>query len=78
MADTTGCLARRFHLVRDHDVSGVSGVGVVAEGVQFEDGVVVIRWCTGDHHSTVVWDSILDALAVHGHGGSTVVEWVDD
>lgn len=67
---------RRFRLVREHDVSGVSGTGVVAEGVQFADGACCIRW-GGDHRSTVVWDSVTDALAIHGHGGATHIEWVD-
>lgn len=67
---------RRFHLYRMRDVSGVSGCGIVAEGVEFSDGTVVIRWL-GDHRSTVVWPSIDDAVAVHGHQGATRFEFVD-
>src|SRR4051794_16547249 len=36
--------AHRFELHRDQDISGVSGVGVVAEGVAFTDGTVALRW----------------------------------
>lgn len=71
------CQPRRFRLVRDHDVSGVSGVGAVAEGVEFTDGSCVVRWTAGEHRSTVVWASVEDALAIHGHGGATRVEWLD-
>jgi hypothetical protein len=67
---------RRFHLVRDEDVSGVSGIGVVAEGVEFSDGKVAIRWLTGTA-STVIWDNSEDAVAIHGHGGKTHIEWLD-
>lgn len=67
---------RRFKVVREKDVTGVSGVGVVADGVEFDDGAVVIRW-RGDHKSTVIWDCLNDALMVHGHHGATWVEWVD-
>lgn len=67
---------RRFKLLRHHDVSGVSGTGIVAEGIQFTDGTVVIRWY-GVHPSTVVWPSIDDAMAVHGHQGSTEIQWTD-
>lgn len=67
---------RRFRLVRHFDVSGVSGIGTVAEGVQFDDGAVALRW-KGDHPSTVAWDSIAAILAVHGHHGATDLEWVD-
>jgi hypothetical protein len=67
---------RLFELHRDHDVSGVSGTGVVAEGVEFSDGTCVVRWVT-DRGSTVVWRSIDDVEAIHGHGGATRVVWVE-
>lgn len=67
---------KRFQLVRHHDVSGVSGTGVVADGVKFVDGVCVIRW-RGLRKSTVVWDRIEDAMAIHGHNGATYVKWLD-
>ena len=64
---------RTFTLVRDHDVTGISGTGVVAEGVEFSDGTVALRWITGEHHSTVLWGSIASVEAIHGHGGATRV-----
>lgn len=67
----------RFLLSRSVDVTGVSGTGVVAEGVRFSDGTVVVRWVVGDHRSTVIWPSIEAVIAIHGHGGATTVEWVD-
>lgn len=68
--------AARFRLRRDRDVSGVSGTGVVAEGVQFSDGVCAVRWL-GEHASTVVWASLFDVELIHGHQGATRVEWID-
>jgi hypothetical protein len=68
---------RRFYLVRTVDVSGVSGTGIVAEGVQFHDGSVAVRW-RSEHPSTVTWARIEDAMVVHGHDGLTKFEWVDD
>jgi hypothetical protein len=65
---------RTFTLRRDVDETGVSGTGDVAEGVQFSDDVVVIRW-KGEHASTVVWPSIESAMAIHGHDGKTRVVW---
>ncbi|MGZ0153665.1 hypothetical protein ACXJJ3_41810 [Kribbella sp. WER1] len=68
---------RRFVLRRAVDVSGVSGTGDVAEGVEWSDGTVALRW-RGKWATTVVWDYGLEALlAVHGHNGSTVVRWLD-
>jgi hypothetical protein len=57
-------------LHRDQDVTGVSGTGVVADGVEFDDGTVVIRW-RGERPSTVVWEDLSAAEAVHGHVGAT-------
>lgn len=68
---------RRFHLVRDVDVHQVSGTGVVAGGVEWPDGTVALRWYS-DQASTVVWSSLADAVAVHGHDGLTRVVWLDD
>ena len=68
---------RRFILKRTVDHTGVSGTGTVAEGVQFSDGHVALRWCVGEHRSTVVWHNIESVIAVHGHNGATVVEWLE-
>ena len=70
-------LPRRFFLARRTDVSGVSGIGWVAAGVQFEDGTVVMRWLS-EHRSTVVWADLEAAMRVHGHDGATTVEWIDN
>lgn len=66
---------RRFLLVRHHDVTGISGDGVVAHGIQWLDRTVVLRWVT--YPSTAVWDSINAMLDVHGHVGATTVTWLD-
>ena len=63
---------RRFELDRLEDATGISGTGVVAEGVEFYDGTVAMRWRTGIA-STAVYDSLKDVEAIHGHGGRTVI-----
>lgn len=65
----------RFHLLRTVDPSGVSGTGLVAEGVEFSNGGCVIHWF-GPHQSIVVWESIADVLAIHGHDGDTTIQWL--
>jgi hypothetical protein len=69
-------MSRRFHLQRDHDVTGVSGTGVVAEGVLWPDGTASVRWL-GERPSIVFWDDISHAEYVHGHGGATRIVWDD-
>ena len=66
---------RTFELHREIDVSGVSGTGVVAEGVEFSDGTAVVRWIVGKHRSTVAWESVAAVEAIHGHGGATTIVW---
>ena len=68
---------RRFNLVRLVDVSGVSGIGSVAEGVLFSNGKVALSWTT-KYTSIVIYDSIEMVDNIHGHNGSTVIKWIDD
>lgn len=67
---------RRFRLERDTDVSGVSGTGVVADGVVWPDGSADVRW-RGDRPSAVHWDRASHAEAIHGHGGATRFVYLD-
>jgi hypothetical protein len=68
---------RRFQLVRDHDVSGVSGTGQVAEGVEFTNGKAVLCWLS-DKSSVALYESLEDLVAIHGHGGYSHVELIDE
>ena len=57
---------RRFSMRREFDVSGVSGTGVVLEGVLFSTGVVVVHWLTPPPRGSIsVWDSIEQFLEIH-------------
>lgn len=68
--------ARRFELHRDEDESGVSGTGLVASGVCWQDGTAALRWHT-EYSSTAVYVSMADVRAIHGHGGKTRIVWID-
>lgn len=67
---------RRFNLVRSEDATGISGTGVVAQGVEFSDGQVAMRWLT-DVASTCLYRRIADVVHIHGHEGRTTIEWID-
>ena len=69
-------LGKRFIIVRTKDVSGVSGTGVVAEGITFHDGQTVVSWY-GKHHIFECPRTLATWLKVHGHKGSTQVRWID-
>ncbi len=64
-----------FYLQRDIDESGVSGVGIVAEGIIFTDGRCALRWRT-QTASTGLYDSIDQLEEIHGHQGKTIV-WLE-
>lgn len=66
-----------FVLVRDTDVSGVSGTGVVANGIEWPDGHAAIHWTGSDYPTTTPHPvGIASVLAVHGHGGATRIVWL--
>lgn len=69
---------KRFHLNRIEDISGVSGTGIVAEGVVFSNNKVVITWTQSYHTSVSMYDSIADMEYIHGHEGRTAIEWIDE
>jgi hypothetical protein len=69
-----GIFMRCFVLNRTSDETGVSGTGIVAEGVQFEVGKCVVCW-RPPTSSVTVYDSIDDVRAIHCHGDRTRIEW---
>lgn len=67
---------RRFLLIRDDDKTGLSGTGVVAEGIEFSDGSCAMRWLT-PVGSTTFYPSIKAVEYIHGHGGATRAVYAD-
>ena len=64
------------HLARTEYVNGISGIGRVAEWVEFSDGEVVVHWLSHTP-STNHYSNMKQVEAIHGHGGKTsiVVDW---
>lgn len=67
----------RFRLVRDRDVSGVSGTGHVASGVRLPLGLAVLWWPGRYPTVTLHLRGVRSVEAIHGHGGSTRIVWED-
>ncbi|WP_344143909.1 hypothetical protein [Kribbella yunnanensis] len=72
--DTMRRQARLFRLVRHADASGIRGTGTLAEGVEWSDGSVALRW-HGPWASTSSWDRMEALLAVHAADGRTLLHW---
>lgn len=72
--------------MRQTDTSGISGVGVVAEGIEFSDGTVALRWNVlpgnpghGYPTSVVFHDKGVESVErIHGHNGATRIVWLDE
>lgn len=67
---------RRFLLNRTEDISGVSGSGIVAQGVQFDNEFCALTWL---HELTSIafYQNIEDLEKIHGHNGATKILWID-
>lgn len=68
---------RRFNLVRTEDASGVSGTGIVAEGVEFSNGQACMRWLS-QLSAVAIYDNIRVLEEIHGHEGRTEIKWIDE
>jgi len=62
-----------YEMIRDEDVSGVSGTGPVGEIVEFENGWVAVSFYgfTADVPNVIVYSKLSDADKIHGHAGRT-------
>lgn len=67
---------RRFELLRLEDETGISGTGIVARGCSFPNGKIALAWNT-QWASVGLYDSMDDLIAIHGHNGKTIVEYLD-
>ena len=68
---------RIFQLNRKVDVSGVSGTGIVAHGVDF-GAYTILYWIPEMTRLQVaglgIYHSVEEVELIHGHDGKTVVE----
>jgi len=61
-----------FFVVRHMDLHGNTGRGIVAEGVIFSSGKCVMTWL--DKIASInIFQSVDEMLAIHGHGGKTII-----
>lgn len=66
---------RRFQLHRTIDDSGVSGTGIVADGVEFDHQQAVLVW--RGTYRTVEVTTVDTIVTIHGHGGHSHIVWLD-
>lgn len=61
---------QEFYLLRKKDVSGVSGVGVVARGIVLPSHRVIMEWAM-PFESITIFQNIGEVTQIHGHDGAT-------
>ncbi len=71
-------MVKRFRLNRIKDETGVSGIGYIAEGCQFSDGICVLNWLTDIKSIAAIYGNIDILMEIHGHDGKTALEWIDE
>jgi len=68
---------KTFLLIRNVDETGVSGTGIVAHGVIFKSGRVVMEWLRPPC-SIGMYESMQEMIQIHGHGGKTQVRFIGE
>ena len=63
---------KQFWLKRIKDISGISGTGIVAEGVVFENGKCAMNWLTPTS-SVGLYDNMEILEKIHSHEGHTKI-----
>lgn len=70
-------MLRKFHLIREIDVTGVSGTGKVMESVELFNGAIASCWIS-DYSSQTLHQNIFAAEKIHGHEGSSKFVQIKD
>lgn len=61
---------KTFYLLRHEDLHGHAGLGVVAEGVIFDDGSAVMTWLSR-WKTVTTFENVIAVNELHSHGGRT-------
>jgi len=69
---------REYYLQRNEDFSGVSGTGIVAEGVIMPSGKCIHEWSQSYVTSHNIYPNIQSVQHIHGHEGRTIVKFYDE
>ena len=67
---------KTFYLERTQDITGNTGKGIVAEGVEFSNHWCILNWL-GKPYSEFWYPTLQDIERIHSHGGLTKIIWDD-
>jgi len=63
---------QHFYLKRNEDISGKSGLGIVARGAILPSGHCVMEWLTFTS-SIGIYKNLTDVIEIHSHEGRTEI-----
>jgi hypothetical protein len=63
-------------MIRQVDMSGVAGTGVVATGYVAPNGKAVLCWTVPGKPQTVITADCFEDLCVHLHERKTIIRWI--
>lgn len=63
---------RKLYLLRNEDLHGHSGVGTVAEGVIFHNGMVALTWFS-EWETMTTFKNVQTLKRLHSHEGRTEI-----
>lgn len=69
---------QEYQLQRNEDFSGVSGTGIVAEGIVMPSGKCIHEWSQSYVHSHNIYPNLASVEHIHGHEGRTIVKLVPE
>lgn len=72
-----GDTIKLYKLVRNKDVTGLSGTGDVAFIAKLPSGRCVMEW-TSNHPTITIFANLDELILIHGHNGSSVLECLDE
>lgn len=64
-----------FKLIRNNDISGISGTGLVAYGCEFQYNFIVLFWI-GSINSMTFHTSMSNIEHIHCHSGLSFIQYI--
>lgn len=71
-----GDTIKTYKLVRNKDVTGVSGTGIVGFIAELPSGRCVLEWIS-NHPTITIFNNIKEIELIHGHDGKSVIKCIE-
>lgn len=69
-------MTKLFVIIRETDNTGISGIGIVADGVQFKNGKCVLCW-RGKIQTIVIHENIKSVMQLSCSHSKSKIKWLN-